>query len=300
MGWEQLAPLTDKEQTALRQFLHDERNKAEVSVFSDMRRWVPRHLQVARQELAGINRLRPHLYAAKQKVKLAVLYGTRPHLDPDQWPKVWRKTGLVTGAERGKNQQWVRKNETAAAEKLNKLHVWTTKRQGDLIIEGRMHQIASGIGAAPIFRVTNEAVSNNPSDVSGQLQRMYGTNVDGTAVSEDDLAADRVEPFWVNCVSGRRITEEGGTVLLDPAKELVSLFAGALAGFAGGALPGNISGPASQIMDSIRTGRDAVELGTSFAEPGIEKIAAKLRDLRLHSEGHVAVCRRLRIAPGSM
>ena len=170
----------------------------------------------------------PHLHSVRQKCKTALKYMARPHLDPDHWPKVFRKINNNSRAglrDFGGGQLGVL-NDKAMAMPLNGTFSWNEKKFGELIVMGPWSNISEAIGSAGRgleFKVDFGDIY--AGDVNVEFDRMY-RDEDGP---KDDMGI--VVSYLPGAAFGT--TDEEGEVVLDPRGELVELGAGAVAGIAG-------------------------------------------------------------------
>ncbi len=214
------------------------------------------NLQAISNGLQGVNRMQPFLYSAKQKLQQALLHAKVPSKDPNKWPKAFRETKLVTGVEQGVNQRWIRRSEQAEPVRLNKLHEWKKSNENDLIIVGPVSSVIAGLKAARAFSVENQMEGSNVDSVNYQHDRDYGNTMGKYSDTVADLRhANALPTFQVTATKGSPLTNEVYTVVLDPAKDLVDLVGGAVAGFAGG-----FSAAAPAIIDILKTVNDVIGL----------------------------------------
>jgi hypothetical protein len=201
--------------------------------------------------------LHPNCRSVRSKAKQTLLYTARPHLDPEEWPKIFRHINNNDRAglrDFGGGQLGVL-HDKAMATSLKGTIVWNERKFGDLIIMGPWTEIAAAIGAAG-SRLSLEFGYEDmyAGDVNIEFARMYTEE----EIPEDDRG------FYVTHIAGGafEVTDEEGHVELDPRGELVELGGGAVAGFAGAGT--NFSGVVEAIDATVSTLDTAISMGENL------------------------------------
>jgi len=201
----------------------------------------------------------PILKKVRSKFKDALKFVRRPHLDPESWPKVFRRNTKISNARagifEGPGGMLMRLHDQAMAVQLNTTHVWDERNAGDLIIMGRWYQISAAIGRARGAVHLKSELKGTQGDVNIEFDKKYGP-MPGDAPG----GLDRLDhmPFYVSCQGGQQFhcTDSQGEVVADPRTEIVKLVGGKIAGVAGNF---NVVGP--QWASDARTGLDVIALG---------------------------------------
>ena len=199
----------------------------------------------------------PVLKSVRSKVKEALKFVRRPHLDPESWPKVFRRNTKLSNARagifEGPSGMLMRLNDQAMAVGLNGVHVWDERNAGELIIMGKWFEISTEIGKSRGLQLKSE-LNGTAGDVNAEFDKMYGSmrgDAEGGIDGLDEM------PFYVSCQGGQQFqcTEKQAEVVADPRNEIVQLVGAKVAFLAGNV---NVGGP--QWASTARTGLDYVGL----------------------------------------
>jgi len=207
-------------------------------------------------------------YAVRGKIKDTLLYRARPHMDPDVWPKVFRKINNNSRSglrDFGGGQLGVL-NDKAMSMPLRGTFAWNEREFGELIIMGTWKDIAGAIGKAKDLSFVVNFDDIYKGDVNVEFDRMYTDR----KIPLDDLA---IVVTYIPSLGFEPTTEEG-RVVLDPRGELVQAAGGAVSGFAGaGTSFSGVIEIASASLDTIGLVSDmadkfGVKLKTDHSQKG--------------------------------
>lgn len=188
----------------------------------------------------------------RNKAKTTLLHLARPHLNPEQWPKVFRKINNNSRSglrDFGGGQLGVL-NDKAMSVPLRGKFSWTQTKFGELIIMGHWSDISKAIGdAGDGLSFELDFGDIYAGDVNIEFDRMYTDRED----PKDDME------IVVTCIPGVAFetTDEEGRVVLNPRGEIVELVGGMVGGFAGAGVA--LTGPLEVIglvTDSLGLGAD--------------------------------------------
>ncbi|NND72160.1 MAG: hypothetical protein HKN43_11355 [Rhodothermales bacterium] len=204
----------------------------------------------------------PYLHSVRQKGKQTLVFRARPHLNPDHWPKIYRKINNNDRAGLrafGGGQLGVL-NDKATSIPLRGSIVWNESKFGELIIMGPWSVVSATIAAAGQGLSLEFGFGDiYAGDVNVEFDRMY--------TDEKTPADDR--GFVVSCMPGSAFsaTDEEGEVVLDARGALVDATGGAVAGLAGGGV--QLSGG----LEIAGVVKDSIELAANMSE----KLGVKLK-----------------------
>ena len=195
-----------------------------------------RHLRDALPSGRSQHVFSPIVHGVRQKIKKTLLHGPRPHLDPNHWPKVFRKinNNSQQGLQDFSGGQLGVLHDKAMSIPLKGTFKWTQRQFGELIIMGSWTDISTAVGKAAGLEFKLDFGDIYAGDVNVQFDQMYTDE----KIPEDDMC------LYVTYIPGAAFapSDDEGRVVADPRGDIVKVAGSKVAA---------VAGTATNLLDAI-------------------------------------------------